>query len=429
VIPPIFVRGKMVDKLVGLSKYYVVEERTLLQCGMNMTSQEDWTRMSWTTVWTTWVALAIICIFSFTHTIFFLWRRVGNKSTTTNLRQETSPSLKTGSAASSPELVTEEDLEHVLAVLSQDDSGVDGHWEEVVDKQADTVSYNAKRRDPKDGGATEYLSTTVFENCTTQLVRDYYMDSEFRAGWDKTLIDQRQLEVCSITGTEVGSMVKKFPLMTAREYVLAWRLWEGEDQSYYCVLKACEHKDAPRQSKYKRVEVYNSGWRIRKVPGRDAVEVKMIHQEDGGVKRDLAKVAFRRGIWSFVTKMDTQLRRYAEQASQLKIDPVSAVSLAQKVPESLQVKYGSKSTQDLTITKTSERQGGGKQLGRLSSQKRLARGLLLVGGAVFLSQGSASLGAKIATACIVNRAMRPQGSFLRRALDRSRVPRVPRELL
>lgn len=85
----------MVDKLVGLSKYYVVEERTLLQCGMNMTSQEDWTRMSWTTVWTTWVALAIICIFSLSHTVFFLWRRVSNKSTTTitNLQQQTSPSL------------------------------------------------------------------------------------------------------------------------------------------------------------------------------------------------------------------------------------------------------------------------------------------------------------------------------------------------
>jgi hypothetical protein len=28
--------------------------------------------------------------------------------------------------------------------------------------------------------------------------------------------------------------------------------------------QVCEHEDAPRQSKYKRVEVYNSGWRIRK---------------------------------------------------------------------------------------------------------------------------------------------------------------------
>ena len=89
----------------------------------------------------------------------------------------------------------------------------------------------------QDGGATEYLSITVFENCSTKLVRDYYMDSDYRAEWDKTLIQHRQLEVCPGTGTEIGLMVKKFPLLTPRDYVLAWRLWEGDDGTYYCVLK------------------------------------------------------------------------------------------------------------------------------------------------------------------------------------------------
>jgi hypothetical protein len=89
----------------------------------------------------------------------------------------------------------------------------------------------------QDGGATEYLSSTVFENCSTRLLRDFYMDSDFRAEWDKTLVQHRQLQVCQITGTEVGLMIKKFPMMIAREYVLAWRIWEGDEQSYYCVLK------------------------------------------------------------------------------------------------------------------------------------------------------------------------------------------------
>lgn len=89
----------------------------------------------------------------------------------------------------------------------------------------------------QDGGATEYLSTTVFETCSTQLLRDYYMDSDFRAEWDKTLLEHRQLEICPVTGTEVGQSVKKFPLMTAREYVLAWRLWEGDEETYFCVLQ------------------------------------------------------------------------------------------------------------------------------------------------------------------------------------------------
>ncbi len=93
----------------------------------------------------------------------------------------------------------------------------------------------------QDGGATEYLSVTVFENCSTKLLRDFYMDSDFRAGWDRTLIQHRQLEVCQVTGTEVGHMIKKFPMMMGREYVLAWRIWEGDDQSYYCVLKVLLH--------------------------------------------------------------------------------------------------------------------------------------------------------------------------------------------
>ena len=120
------------------------------------------------------------------------------------------------------------------------------------------------------------------------------------------------------------------------------------------------------------MDVYNSGWRIRKgsfkslkqsvsnqlllishkpltlsnsslltlvhacvdaVPGREsACELKMYHQEDGGVGREMAKVAFRRGIWNYVVKMDTQLRRYALKHAQLKIDPASAVALARKVP-------------------------------------------------------------------------------------------------
>lgn len=56
---------------------------------------------------------------------------------------------KTGSAASTPARVTEEDLAQFLAVLSQDDSGVGGPWEDVIEKQSESVSYNAKRRDPK----------------------------------------------------------------------------------------------------------------------------------------------------------------------------------------------------------------------------------------------------------------------------------------
>jgi hypothetical protein len=52
----------------------------------------------------------------------------------------------------------------------------------------------------------------------------------------------------------------------------------------------------------------------------------------------------------------------------------------------------------------------GRPVSKSQSKRRLARGLLLLGGALFFTQGSASLGAKIAAVCIVNRAIRPHGS-------------------
>ena len=59
-------------------------------------------------------------------------------------------------------------------------------------------------------------------------------------------------------------------------------------------------------------------------------EVKMIHQEDTGMQREMAKVAFRRGIWSYILKMDIHLRKYALRANSL-ANEVNALSLAHKV--------------------------------------------------------------------------------------------------
>uniref|UniRef100_A0A1J3IWW8 Uncharacterized protein n=1 Tax=Noccaea caerulescens TaxID=107243 RepID=A0A1J3IWW8_NOCCA len=44
--------------------------------------------------------------------------------------------------------------------------------------------------------------------------------------------------VDSSTGIEIGRTTKKFPLLTSREYVLAWKLWEGKD-IFYCFTKEC----------------------------------------------------------------------------------------------------------------------------------------------------------------------------------------------
>lgn len=82
----------------------------------------------------------------------------------------------------------------------------------------------------------KYLSTTVFEDCSAEVLRDFYMDNEYRTQWDKTVVEHEQLQVDNNSGIEIGRTIKKFPLLTPREYVLAWRLWEGKDK-FYCFIK------------------------------------------------------------------------------------------------------------------------------------------------------------------------------------------------
>lgn len=91
----------------------------------------------------------------------------------------------------------------------------------------------------QDGGPLKYLSTTTFYHSSPDTLRDFYMDNFYRKEWDKTLIHHHQLQIDHTNGTEIGRIVKKFPLLTPREYVLAWRIWQGTDGTYYCYSKVC----------------------------------------------------------------------------------------------------------------------------------------------------------------------------------------------
>ena len=86
-------------------------------------------------------------------------------------------------------------------------------------------------------GPLKYLSLTIFDNCSAESLRDFYMDNNYRKNWDKTLIEHEQLQVDESNGTEIGRIIKKFPLLTAREYLLAWRVWESKDGTFYCFSK------------------------------------------------------------------------------------------------------------------------------------------------------------------------------------------------
>lgn len=65
------------------------------------------------------------------------------------------------------------------------------------------------------------------------------------------------------------------------------------------------------------------------VPGRNACEIKMFHQEDAGLNVNIAKLAFAKGIWSYVCNMDNALLKYS--AVSHPHSAVTAVTLIQKV--------------------------------------------------------------------------------------------------
>lgn len=58
-------------------------------------------------------------------------------------------------------------------------------------------------------GPPQYRSSTVFEDATPELVRDFFWDDEFRLKWDDMLIHASILEECPTTGTMVVHWVRK----------------------------------------------------------------------------------------------------------------------------------------------------------------------------------------------------------------------------
>ncbi|KAK1276243.1 hypothetical protein QJS04_geneDACA004163 [Acorus gramineus] len=299
------------------------------------------------------------------------------------------------------QIISDDDLRDLIDDLEEKFSGNE-RWENVIDKRNNLMSYNAKCMRPKDG-PLKYLSVTIFENCSTKLLRDFYMDNEYRKEWDKMVVEHDQLQVDANSGTEIGRTLKKFPLLTPREYILAWRVWEGPDGVFYCLIKGCDHNLHPPQKKYVRVGFFRSGWRIRKVPGRDACEIKMVHQEDAGMNVEMAKLAFAKGIWSYVCKMDNALRRYPLRRHHIQsTSATTALNFIQKVPPGLE------SDEETSTSGPSQSSQGivTQQQGKLfnsSSKKWVANGLLLLGGIVCLSRGRSALATKIAMACILKK--------------------------
>ncbi|KAK8506788.1 hypothetical protein V6N13_054982 [Hibiscus sabdariffa] len=351
----------------------------------------------------TLIAIIFITISHFSKKFYVRFLAASTSSSSSSSSSLLSSALNLPSSPNSrsriPEIVNNSDLKFLIDNLDEK-CNEEEKWENVIDKKNNFLSYRAKCCKPKDR-PLKYVSTTIFESCSPDLLRDFYMDNDYRKQWDKTVIDHMQLQVDTTTGIEIGRTVKKFPLLTPREYILAWRLWEGKDKSFYCFIKECDHPSAPRQKKYVRVEYFRS------VPGRDASEIRMFHQEDAGLNVEMAKLAFARGIWSYLCKMDNALHNYSTTSHLPTGSSVSAVTLIRKVPPELDRTGTPFSSFPGSVASDDESRK--KRFLRRPSKTFVAKSLLLIGGVMYLVRAHSALGGKVTVAYIL-RKLRKHGS-------------------
>ncbi|CAL5208497.1 unnamed protein product [Lathyrus oleraceus] len=209
--------------------------------------------------------------------------------------------------------VTQADLEHLLHLLEGKDGVMD--WQNFMERSTPNMKYKAWRYD-SETGSTVYRSRTVFEDATPELVRDFFWDDDFRPKWDPMLAHCKVLEECPNDGTSIVHWIKKFPFFCSdREYIIARRIWQAGN-AYYCVTKGVPYPSLPKRDKPRRVDQYFSSWVIKPVESRkgdgqlSACEVTLLHHEDMGIPKDVAKLGVRHGMWGAVKKLHSGMRAY-----------------------------------------------------------------------------------------------------------------------
>ncbi|TKW30831.1 hypothetical protein SEVIR_2G063900v4 [Setaria viridis] len=182
--------------------------------------------------------------------------------------------------------VTEKDLEHLLQLLDNKESG-DTAWQNLMERTTSNMTYKAWRHEPEEGPIM-YCSRTIFEDATPELVRDFFWDGDFRLKWDPMLAHSKTLDEFPQNGTTIVHWIKK----------------------------GVPYLSLPKKEKPRRVELYFSSWRIRAVqspkqPGQQsACEVTLVHYEDMGIPKDVARVAVRHGMWGAVKRLQSGFRAY-----------------------------------------------------------------------------------------------------------------------
>ncbi|ERN01408.1 uncharacterized protein LOC18429490 [Amborella trichopoda] len=248
-------------------------------------------------------------------------------------------------------VVNEKDLEYLVHLLE----GKDGEttWQSFMEHSTPNMTYQAWRHEPE-VGPTEYRSRTVFEDAAPELVRDFFWDDDFRPKWDPMLSYFKILEECPLTGTMIVHWIKKFPFFCSdREYIIGRRIWEC-GRTYYCVTKGVPYPALPKRDKPRRVDLYYSSWRIRAVESRkgdgqlSACEVTLVHYEDMGIPKDVAKVGVRHGMWGAVKKLHSGMRAY--QLARKSGASLSRTATLARINTSIPMGWFSNSLADQSLT-------------------------------------------------------------------------------
>ncbi|XP_010532604.1 PREDICTED: uncharacterized protein LOC104808596 [Tarenaya hassleriana] len=271
-----------------------------------------------------WLAFSALSAFSVCRTIWSRLRPSADKSAAGPTPASTEEALPIdgtgpvprnghGSREEKQEVVVENDLKHLLNLLEV--GNAEREWQYMMEKTTGNMSYQAWRHEPETGHVA-YRSRTVFEDATPEIVRDFFWDDEFRPKWDPMLSYFESLEEDPRSGTMIVRWIKKFPFFCSnREYIIGRRIWEA-GKTYYCVTKGIPYPALPKRDKPRRIELYFSSWMIRAVESRKgdgeqtACEVMLVHYEDMGIPKDVAKLGVRHGMWGAVKKLNSGLRAY-----------------------------------------------------------------------------------------------------------------------
>ena len=93
---------------------------------------------------------------------------------------------------------------------------------------------------PKQSGAAEYLSVSVFENSSPHDLLEFFNDDSHRLQWDDMFIGFEVLDSDPRTGAEVARWVRRFPLMCCpRDYVFARRSFVDGCVGVHCSACRC----------------------------------------------------------------------------------------------------------------------------------------------------------------------------------------------